>query len=914
MHKSESNDSACASSKSQAARFRSLFDNRLVGIDIVDAEGRWVEINDRLCELLGRSREELTGRRLDEFTHHEDLEVEAALARRLFNGEIRSYRLEKRFLRGDGGWARVEVDALLVDDEPGPLRASVILDLGDRERDREESARLQTLVEQSPLGVVVIDPETARFLQFNETAHESLGYAREEFAGLTLADIDEQKTHEAAVGRIAMVLKTGRARFEASQWTRKGELRRVRVTARRVFLDGRPCVQSVWQEVAASRDSSTEQARQDATIRQILRTAPLPMGIAELREDDGDILHIFDNRAACRSFARPAGSTSGRWGGAELGMDGAALKAWIAAYRASQRLGRAVHFEDGRDFGGEQRWLRIVVSYVGPATSGRDRFCYIAEDITERKRAEAEILRLNRSLERRAAELQTIFEVIPIGVGIADDPECRSIRANPALARILGTEVGVNVSLNAPESERPTTFKAFHGGHEVAVDDLPMQVSAKRGIALHDVEIDVAFEDGRVVNLLEHVSPLFDEQGSPRGCVAAILDVTEWRRAQRERERLLEDLREADRRKDEFLAMLAHELRNPLSAAGNAAEILRLKEPDDPETRWCCEVIERQTRRLARLLEDLLDVSRITRGKIVLRRETMDLRGAVERAVETIRPMIEERRHQVEVHLPAEPLWVHADPARIEQVVVNLLGNAAKYSEEGRSVSVTVSRNGESAVVRVEDQGIGMSPAVLEKVFEMFSQVESSIDRSRGGLGIGLTIARSLVELHDGRISATSEGLGSGSTFLVRLPCVGDPAPDDPSPPRPANATRATPRRIVVVDDNVEAVVALARLLELAGHTVATAFDGPSGLEAVDDFRPDVILLDVGLPGMDGYQVAERLRSLPDGHALFLVALTGYGQESDRHRAFDAGFDRHLIKPVEVETILEVIASALPPS
>ncbi|WP_165244943.1 hybrid sensor histidine kinase/response regulator [Paludisphaera soli] len=909
MQGPEPTDPEAASSGGDAARFRALFDNGLVAMDLVDGEGRWVDLNGRLCAMLGGTRAELAGRRVEEFTHPEDVERERSLSRRLFAGEGRSYRMEKRLRRVDGGWARVELEATLVVDAGAALRASIFREAGGPSRADEDESRARALMDQSPLAVVVIDPETGRFLEFNEPAHEELGYTRREFAELTAYDVYADAVREALADRIAVVLETGGGRFESSHRTRGGGLRRVSVTSRRITIDGRPCVQSVWREVARLREASPEVARHDALARRVIDTAPLPMGIAELREDDGDVLHLFDNPASCRSFGFEEGSTTGRWARAELGVDPRVLASWIAAYRGCQRLGRAVRFEDGRDREGDRRWLRVVVSHVGTGASGRDRFCYIAEDVTDRKRAEEEILRLNRSLERRAVELQTIFEVLPIGVGIADDPGCLSIRANPALARILRSPADANVSLTAPEPERPKSFRPFRDGRELTTDELPMQVSAKGGVSLRDVEVDVVFEDGRVTHLLEHVEPLFDEQGAPRGCVAAMIDVTERRRAESERERLLQELREADRRKDEFLAMLAHELRNPLAAAGNAAQILQLKEPDDPDVRWCCEVIDRQTRRLSRLLEDLLDVSRITRGKIVLRREVADLRVLVERAVETIRPLIEEKRHVPDVRLPAAPVWVEVDPARVEQIVVNLLANAAKYSEAGRTITIRVAREGADAVARVEDQGVGMTPEVLAKVFDLFSQAETSIDRSQGGLGIGLTIARSLAELLGGSLAARSDGVGRGSAFTLRLPVV-DRAGPAADPPPPAADARATPRRIVLVDDNTDAAVALAQLLIRAGHRVETSFDGPSGLEAVARFAPEVVILDIGLPGMDGYEVAGRLRARPGGRDLFLIALTGYGQESDRRRALDAGFDRHMVKPADVDTILEVVASA----
>lgn len=884
-----------------------LFQAGVVGVELVDDGGRRIDANDRLCEILGRPLEDLTGRLVEEATHPEDVEAEAILARRLIEGRLRSYRLEKRIMGGNGRWACVEVESIRIDG-PVPMRVTIVVVRDGRSE--EEGARRRALMEQAPLSVALIDPASGRFVEFNAPAHESLGYTAQEFSALGLQDLYEGGEGEAAAERIASILETGRGRCETGHRTRGGSLVRVIESLRRVEIDGRPFIQAVWQEVAGPGEPAPEKARHEALVRQVLRSAPLPMGIAELREDEADVLHIYDNPAGCRALGREPGTTAGRWSLEELELDRSAQKSWIEAYRASRRLGHAVRFEEWMDGTGDSdgRWLRVVVSYVGPGASGRDRFCYIAEDVTERKHAEEEIRRLNRSLEWKAQELQTVFEVMPIGVGIAEDAECRSIRSNPMLAAMLRAPADANLSKTAPEGVACNTFRIFHEGRELADDQLPMQLSARRGVALRDVEVDVVFEDGTTVNFLEYVAPLFDDQGRPRGCVAAVLDVSERKRAELERERLLQSLREADRRKDEFLAMLAHELRNPLSAAGNAAQILLLKEVEDPDVRWCCDVIDRQTRRLARLLEDLLDVSRITRGKVVLRRETIDLREVVERAVETVRPMIDSKRHRVEVRAPDAPLWVEADPTRLEQIVVNLVGNAAKYSEEGRTIAVDASREGLEAVIRVEDEGVGMAPEVLAKVFDLFAQADSTIDRSQGGLGVGLTIARSLVEMHGGTVSASSDGPGLGSTFAVRLPAAPPPATVDE--PAPVTVPAIVPRRILVVDDNADAAQSLARLLSRGGHHVEMAYDGPSGLRIFGRVRPQVVVLDIGLPGMDGYEVAERLRASPGGTDLLLIALTGYGQEADRRRALAAGFDLHLVKPVD----LDVIQEALRPS
>lgn len=884
-----------------------IWRSRLVGLDLVDAEGRWIDVNERLCEILGRSRHDLIGRAVEDFTHPEDAEAERAQVGRLRDEKQSTYRMRKRLIRPDGKWTLVEVESSPVD-FGGLARRTTLVHPVAVPPPADETSQYRALLAQSPIGVVVIDPKAERFLEFNDAACESLGYTRGEFGSLTLGDVYLESDPEAIRRRVSEVLANGRGRFEGVQRTRSGDLRQIAVHSRRIRSGGLVAVQSVWQDVTPPRGLMEVKSRHAALFRQILHSAPLPMGVVELPETDDDVLHVFDNPATCRSFQLAAGATDGLWDGKNLGVPPSTLKAWVSAYRASQRLGRPVHFEDHQEDENGRRWQGVVVMYMGSGAGGRDRFFYVAEDITDRKRSEEEILRLNRSLVRQAAELQAVLDVLPIGVGIAEDPECRSIRGNPTLSAMLRTPVGENVSLSAPDSERPTNFRPYQDGRELKPDELPMQTTARTGVGLRDVEVDVVFEDGREIHLRENVEPLFDEQGETRGCVAVFLDITEQRRAEREREQLLEDLREADRRKDEFLAMLAHELRSPISAASNAAQILCMKAPDSPDLRWCGEVVDRQTRQLSRLLDDLLDVSRIRSGKVTLRREEIDLCAIVERSVETARPLIDSRRHRIELRLPDAPLTVVADPARIEQVLVNLVANAAKYSEDGRTIVVSAVADGDQAVVEVQDQGVGMTPEVLARVFDPFAQAETSIDRSQGGLGVGLTIARSLVRLHGGELTATSDGPGLGSTLTVQLPLA--QARTVRQSPKPTSGEgRRVKRRILVVDDNTDAACSLARLLESAGHEVETAFDGPTGLDAAARFQPDAAILDIGLPGMDGYALAGRLRALNPDNRLLLIALTGYGSEQDRRRALAAGFDRHMIKPASVDALLAELTS-----
>jgi signal transduction histidine kinase/CheY-like chemotaxis protein len=371
--------------------------------------------------------------------------------------------------------------------------------------------------------------------------------------------------------------------------------------------------------------------------------------------------------------------------------------------------------------------------------------------------------------------------------------------------------------------------------------------------------------------------------------------------------RRAEALREADRRKDEFLATLAHELRNPLAPLRNAVEILRTPEAAPQMRERALDMMDRQLRQMVRLVDDLLDVSRITTGKLAVRKAVFDLRDAARDAIETVRPFIDARNHQLEVAMDEAALPVDGDRARLSQVIGNLLHNAAKYTEPGGRIFLTIAREDGDAVARVRDSGIGLDERSLASIFEMFVQVDRSLTRMQAGLGVGLTLARRLVGLHGGTITAYSEGLGRGSEFIVRLPVSATAAGTEDRPARAAPAAGG-PRRILLADDNVDFATSLASVLQRRGHDVRVVHDGAEALRAVETFRPEFAFLDIGMPKVHGYELARRLRENPETADCVLVAVTGWGQPDDRNRARDAGFDRHLVKPVDPEDIEAIIA------
>jgi PAS domain S-box-containing protein len=526
----------------------------------------------------------------------------------------------------------------------------------------------------------------------------------------------------------------------------------------------------------------------------------------------------------------------------------------------------------------------------------------VAVDVTAQVKA-------RREVEAARKLLESVVNQMPAGVIIAEAPSGRTLLANDRVRSILG-----HPALSTRAIEDFGAYTAVHA------DGRPFQsgeyalTRALAGKVVLDEEISYQHPDGTRRTLSASAAPVYDADGKIIAAVNAFSDISGRKSVEESNRQLLIREREAraeaevaNRSKDEFLAMLGHELRNPLAPIVTALQLMQLR--GDETLYKERTIIERQVRHLVRLVDDLLDVSRITSGKIELKRERIEISEIVAKAIEMASPLIEQRRHNLTVDIPRSGLAVEVDAVRMAQVVSNLLNNAAKYTEPHGTITLQAAKEGQTVVLRVRDTGIGLSPEMLPRVFGLFVQERQAIDRAQGGLGLGLAIVRTLVELHAGTVEAHSEGYGKGSEFIVRLTAA--PAGDEPAPAsRGESGIAADPdgMRVLIVDDNADSAELLAESVRLMGHVPRVAHDGPAGLRIGAEFRPDVALLDIGLPVMDGYELARHLRALPGLESIRLIAITGYSQEADRRQSVAAGFERHLVKPIQLEQLREVLS------
>jgi PAS domain S-box-containing protein len=757
------------------------------------------------------------------------------------------------------------------------------------------AAQAQAFFEAASVGTAQADLR-GRFLMVNARLCEITGYSREELLRMSFLDITHPDDREATCQTAAAACA--------------GEATEYRLEKRYVRKDG----SVVWADVngtpvrdAAGRVLHVVAIIQDVTARRSYeedlkasenRFRSLVSATAQIVwRTDPDAFMAVDSPTWRAYTGQTFEQLKGRgWMDAihpddreRVGADVLASVESRQPFECEYRLRRP---------DGSWSWTVARGTPVLDADGAMQEWVGTNTDITERKRAE-------EAVRTSEARLKTALEVGGIGIWDMDLKQGLGHWSTAAFA-VGGSDFGVT----APDMR---TWRSLVHPEDIGVVEAEWTRARDRREEFR-CEHRIVRPDG-VVRWVGARGQFFydDEDGTPVRMLGAFVDVTDRRLAEAEREDLLgiadrarAEAEAGSRAKDEFLAMLGHELRNPLAAVRNAVGTAQL---DATRSEGSLEIARHQVDQLARLLDDLLDVARITQGRITLRREPTSLAGIVARALETTRPIVEERGHTLDVRLPAD-VRVDADPARIAQVIVNLITNAAKYTEPGGWMELEMRRDGTDAVIAVRDSGIGIAPDMLPRVFDLFAQAERGLDRAQGGLGIGLTVVKRVVELHGGCVEARSDGVGHGAEFVVRLPAL---------PAEPAETVAAQlsyPRevvrsRILVVEDNLAAAETLGKLLEVLGHEVHIAHNGPAALELARTKTPRVLLVDIGLPGMNGYEVARRAREDPRLRGAVLLALTGYGRDEDREAALAAGFDGHLVKPASVDALEEAIEAAV---
>ncbi len=748
------------------------------------------------------------------------------------------------------------------------------------------AAEYQSLFEAAAIGIAEIRLDTARFVRANRRFCQLIGYSETELLGMTFLDI----THPDDRGlSLEVIHPFMQQRIEIceieTRYVRKDEV-------------------VVWVHLTGTmiRDECGHAVRllvsvQDITERKAaevaLRTRTAQLNFALASTGVGMWLNTlplgkldWDERTRELFFVPPnVDATAGLFWSRLHPDDREPTRLAVESALRDKTL-YAIDHRAVNPATGEVRWIRSA----GQATYTEDgtpiRFDGVNYDITERKQTEA-------ALRDSEEKYRFLVNAVPSLVWSCSADGTTDYH-NDRWYEYTGLD---------PNSSDSEDWRQV-----VHPDDIGPAIerwtnSLKTGERYQTEYRLRRASDGQYLWWQAEAIPMRDKNGQITRWFGTCTNVNERHLAE-------EELQAADRRKDEFIAILAHELRNPLAPIRNAVQILKVKGPQDPELMWCRDIIDRQVAQMSRLLDDLLDISRITRNKLALRLSRVPLNVVIESAVETSRPLIDQMRQQLVVRMPTESVMLEADATRLAQVFSNLLSNAAKYSNPQSRIWLTSVRQGDDLIVSVKDEGIGIVKDHLEQVFEMFSQEGPAIERSQGGLGIGLSLVRGLVELHGGTVEAKSEGPGKGSEFLVRLP-LRDRSITSETPQYQVAAAKIA-LQILVVDDNRDGAQSLSRMLKLEGHVIQTAYDGLAAVEAACKFQPDVILLDIGLPKMSGYEVCKLIRQEPWGKKMFIIAQTGWGQEEDRQKAQAAGFNHHLVKPLDIVELLTLLSGITP--
>jgi PAS domain S-box-containing protein len=775
---------------------------------------------------------------------------------------------------------------------------SVVRGILGAERDRERlTAILDAFVASAPLGLAVLDTNL-RFRRINETLADLCGRSVDDCVGRPVGDASPatQPALEPLLRRVVeggdpvhgqevdVLLPEGRKGPET--WV---------VSLFPVSLPGRGItgVGIAALDISARKRAESDLRRSELHFRTLADAMPQLVWTAE---PDGSVDYFNERARLFDGFEWNETAQCWRWNACIHPDDRARTEqAWAEALAAGgdYQVEHRVRLSESQ--GGGYRWFLSRALPVRDEAGRIIKWFGTATDIHSNKEAEA-ALRASEELNR------STLQALPAHIAVLDR-RGRIIAVNQAWSEFAAKNQAGDSSKVAVGADYLGVCRRSAAAADAGAARALAGIQSVLDGTLAQFTLEYPCHSPREQRWFFMTAVPLDPHGEG-GTVVTHLNITERKLAEQE-------LKEADRRKNEFLAMLAHELRNPLAPIGNAVEILKLQDSDGPASRMAREMIERQLHHMVRLVDDLLDVSRITRGKLQLRRHTVLLSDVLEQALEATRPLVNRAGQQLDLELPAEPIELDADPVRLSQVFLNLLNNASKYTERGGRICLSARRDASDVVVSVADTGIGISAEHLPEVFRMFAQVGPSLERGQGGLGIGLALARGLVEMHGGSIEAHSAGVGKGSEFIVRLPVLSEvPAPA----PAPAveGAAEGAGRRILVADDNRDNAQSLAMLLQLQGNEVETVYDGLEAVEAVERYHPDVVLLDIGMPKMDGYAACRLIREQPGGRDIRIIALTGWGQDEDRRKSKEAGFDDHLVKPVAPATLLSALAALQP--
>lgn len=873
---------ALAESRKNEQLFAGVIESAMDAIIAVDEHYCIVLFNPRAELMFGLSTDEALGQPL-EMLLPEGFRREHAERVRAFanSGMSHGYAMGPGYARArrvNGELFPVETSVSQITVQGHRLFTVILRDISQRMHDeqalRESEDRLALFAATTFEGIVI--SERGRILDCNEQFARMLGYTTEELAGLLIVDFVDPADRE----RVAENLQLGRDSIVEHAMLYKDGGRIIVEAHGKTTPAGDPG----GRRCTVVRDI-TERKQTELALREQTERYELVLAGAQSAIWDWDVIgrrvHYSAQWKAMRGFADDeVGDHQEIWSGSIFAGDAPRVLASIQAHVDGKTAVFAeeyrIHCKDG-----SLKWI------AGRGIAQRDasgqviRMAGSDSDITERKRIE-------QALRESQADLNRAQSVGQIGSWRLNIHRNQLLWSDESY-RIYGTPVGLPLSYEI-------FLSAVHPDDREYVDR--MWMAALQG-APYDIEHRIVV-GGKVKWVREKAELDVDEQGQVLGGFGTTQDVTSLKQAE-------QALMEADQRKDAFLAMLAHELRNPLTPIRNAAHVLGHLETQEPRVRWAQQIIERQVDYLTHLVDDLLDVSRIVRDKVALKIARVELATVVDQALVMARPLIDAMEHRVEISLPPHPVLLEGDSVRLAQVLLNLLDNAAKYTPKGGRIDIEAGVIGPVIEIKLRDNGVGIPPELLPQIFDLFQQGERTLDRSQGGLGIGLTLAKRLVEMHGGLLEAYSAGAGHGTEFTIWLPA--QPGASAAAHRETRKAPASALCRVVVVDDDAAVADSMAVLLEIKGHEVRTAATGEAALELVQSFRPRVVLLDIGLQGMDGYEVARQLRSRAgETEKICLIAVTGYDDETARARSQAAGFDRHLVKPVSPHTIYELLA------